>query len=51
MLQNYGQPYRPSSPDCFDDETPVEMDVEPIIEIPAQNEEGEHFQIHCSNCL
>ncbi|KAK9758732.1 PDZ domain [Popillia japonica] len=41
MLQNYGQPYRPSSPDCFDDETPVEMDVEPIIEIPAQNEEGD----------
>lgn len=44
MLQSYGQPYRSSSPECFDDETTVELESESIIEISAQSQQGELFK-------
>lgn len=47
MLQSYGQPYGPSSPEStsFDDDTPVELEAEPITETPAPIIQGEIFQV------
>lgn len=52
MLQTNGPQFGPSSPDSsFDDETPIELDAEPVSEKSPQPMQGELFLQHCYSSL